>query len=69
MWKIMMVLCVLNNGVPECTTYYETNKRTFATEELCLEGAAIKFDEVYTGFNKMNIPYTRIEIGCEQKKD
>jgi len=65
MFKMFLVMCLLANGVPECTTYYEDTKQTFPTQELCDQAAEDKFNEMTGAFLQNNIPFESMVIGCE----
>ncbi len=58
-------MCILANGVPECTTYYEDTKQTFPTQQVCEQAAEDKFYEMTDAFIRMDIPFESIVIGCE----
>jgi len=59
-------MCILANGVPECTTYYEDTRQTFPTQQLCEQSAEAKFDEMTTAFLQNDIPFESMVIGCEK---
>ena len=59
-------MCILANGVPECTTYHENTKQIFDTQQLCEQAAEIKFYEMTDTFIQMDIPFESIVIGCEK---
>lgn len=59
-------MCLLANGVPECTTYYEDTGQTFPTQQLCEQSAEAKFDEMTTAFLQNDIPFESMVIGCEK---
>tara|TARA_Y100000389_G_scaffold71402_1_gene68097 strand:+ start:256 stop:459 length:204 start_codon:yes stop_codon:yes gene_type:complete len=65
MFKMVLVMCILANGVPECTTYYEDTKQTYPTLELCDQAAEAKFDEMTGTFIQNDIPFESMVIGCE----
>ena len=58
-------MCILANGVPECTTYHEDTKQIFPTQQLCEQAAGDKFYEMTDAFIRMDIPFESIVIGCE----
>ncbi len=58
-------MCILVNGVPECTTYYEDTGQSYPTQELCDQAASDKFYEMTDAFIRMDIPFESIVIGCE----
>ena len=65
MFKMVLVMCILANGVPECTTYYEDTKQTYPTQQACEQAAGDKFYEMTDTFIRMDIPFESIVIGCE----
>jgi hypothetical protein len=74
MWKIFAIICIpLANplGVMEeqCQVYYETEKRVFLTEIECDSKARDKAYEMVNGFGEMNVPFTKMQFGCELDKD
>ena len=58
-------MCILANGVPECTTYFEDTGQTFPTQQLCEQAAGDKFYEMTGSFLQNDIPFESIVIGCE----
>ena len=66
MFKMFLVMCLLANGVPECTTYYENTGQTYPTQELCDQAAEAKFNEMTTAFLENDIPFESMVIGCEK---
>mgnify|MGYP001184509387 FL=1 len=66
MYKMFLVMCILANGVPECTTYHEDTLQTFTTEQECEQAAGDKFYEMTGAFIQNNIPFESITIGCEK---
>jgi|TARA_B110000444_G_scaffold252158_1_gene281047 hypothetical protein len=65
MFKMFLVMCILANGVPECTTYYEDTKQTYPTQQVCEQAAGVKFYEMTGSFLQNDIPFESIFIGCE----
>jgi hypothetical protein len=70
MWKIFAIICIpLTNplGIMEeqCQVYYEIEKRVFLTEIECNVKAGDKAYEMVNGFAEMNVPFTRMQFGCE----
>ena len=65
MFKMVLVMCILANGIPECTTYYEDTKQIFPTQQLCEQAAGDKFYEMTDAFIRMDIPFESIVIGCD----
>ena len=59
-------MCILANGVPECTTYYEDTGQTFLTQQQCEQSAEAKFGEMTTAFLQNDIPFESMVIGCEK---
>ena len=59
-------MCILMNGVPECTTYYENTKQTYPTQQVCEQSAGVKFYEMTDTFIRMDIPFESIVINCEK---
>ena len=53
----------------QCQLYYENNNRRFITEIECNEKAYLKAEEMVFGFAEMNVPFTRMQFGCELEKD
>jgi hypothetical protein len=66
MFKMVLVMCILVNDVPECTTYYEDTKQTYPTQQVCEQEAGDKFYEMTGAFVQNNIPFESIGIGCEK---
>ena len=62
-------MCILANGVPECTTYHEDTLQTFLTQQQCEQAAGAKFDEMTTAFLQNDIPFESMVIGCEKLPD
>ena len=74
MWKIFAIICIpLANplGIPQdqCQIYYEIEKRLFLTEIECDQKAQTKAYEMVNGFSEMNVPFTRMQFGCELEKN
>ena len=70
MWKIFAIICIpiVNPmGVMEeqCQVYYEIKERIFHTEVECDVKARDKAYEMVRGFTEMNVPFTRMQFGCE----
>ena len=53
----------------QCQIYYEVEKRVFLTEVECDSKARDKAYEMVSGFTEMNVPFTRMQFGCELEKD
>ena len=53
----------------DCQLYVETNQRTFSTEIECDKALRLKADEMLGGFSAMNVPFTTMQFGCENKPD
>jgi len=73
MWKIFAIICIpiinpLGIAEEQCQVYYEINERKFATEIECDAPAQAKAEEMVAGFSQMDIPFTRMQFGCEQEK-
>ena len=47
--------------------YYEINERRFTTEIECDTPARAKAEEMLGGFVKLEIPFTRMQFGCEKE--
>jgi hypothetical protein len=74
MWKIFAIICIpLVNpmGIMEeqCEIYYETDKRTFATEVECDKALGIRAEEMVNGFVYLQVPFNHMTFGCEIEKD
>ena len=72
MFKMMAVMCILvwpdytMESKLECTTYYETDGRTFSTIESCETAALAKLEMTLAGMNEYNADYQSITVGCEK---
>jgi hypothetical protein len=55
-------------GNYECSQYYETNVRIFATRTECETQAQIKLEETVQRFVEMKVDFESIEVGCEEIK-
>lgn len=53
----------------QCQMYYETDNRVFQTEIECDEKAKAKAYEMTHGFGALDVPFTRMQFGCELEKD
>lgn len=74
MWKVFAIICIPfmdPTGLSEdqCQMYYETNNNRYVTEIECDEAARAKAEEMVYGFAEMNVPFTRMQFGCELEKD
>jgi len=49
--------------------YYETDNRVFQTEIECDQKAEAKAYEMVNGFTELNVPFTKMQFGCELDKD
>jgi hypothetical protein len=74
MWKIFAIICIpLVNPMgieqEQCQLYYETDNRVFQTEIECDQKAEAKAYEMVNGFTELNVPFTKMQFGCELDKD
>ena len=74
MWKIFAIICIpivnpLGVMEEQCQVYYETKKRVFITEIECDHKAEAKAYEMVNGFAELNVPFTRMQFGCELEKN
>ena len=72
MWKIFAIICIpvinpLGITQEQCQMYYEINERKFTTEIECDAPARAKAEEMLGGFVKLEIPFTRMQFGCEKE--
>ena len=71
MFKMMAVMCILvwpdgsMQSKLECTTYYESDKRTFLTVESCETAALKKLEMTLAGMDSYGADYKSITVGCE----
>jgi len=70
MFKIIAIVCLLsyNGHLLECTRFLETDRRTFNTEEACLDQAVHKYIQIQEIINNFDFPeqYT-LRVYCENK--
>ena len=68
MFKIIAIVCLLgyNGHLLECTRMEETDRRTFHTQEACIEEAGYKRTQIQGIVNTLDTPelYT-IRVYCE----
>jgi len=69
MYELFATFCILVNGVPECTTYSDTQKMIYKDLKTCEERAEYRFYETAGGFIQYNIPFETIVIGCKGGED
>ena len=69
MFKIIAIICAVSYSghVLDCTRMEETDKRTFHTQEACIEEAGYKHTELQGIINTLDSPelYT-LRVICEQ---
>ena len=68
MFKIIAIVCLLgyNGHLLECSRMEETDRRSFHTEEACIEEAGYKHTQIQGIINTLDTPelYT-IRVYCE----
>ena len=68
MFKIIAIVCLLgyNGHLLECSRMEETDRRSFHTEETCIEEAGYKHTQIQGIINTLDTPelYT-IRVYCE----
>ena len=69
MFKLFASMCILVNGIPECTTYSDNKAEIFQTLIECEQKAEVRFYETMGGFISANIPFESITIGCKGWED
>ena len=75
MFKMFAVICILvwpdytMESELQCTTYYETDGRTFSTVESCEEAAVKKLKMTLAGMDTYGADYESITVGCEGGDD
>ena len=70
MWKVFAIICIMEATGPgtvveNCQTFYEDNNAQYVTEEACMVQAKFKANQMFEGFNQMNIPYESMQFGCK----
>lgn len=65
MYKLFATFCILVNGVAECTTYDDNDKKIYKDLKTCEERAEVRFYETAGGFMQYNILFESIVIGCK----
>ena len=65
MYELFATFCILVNGVPECTTYSDTQEQVYKDLKACEERAEYRFYETADGFLRYDIPFESIIIGCK----
>ena len=69
MFKMFAVMCLLTNGVSDCTLYNDSERQVFPDQITCEQAASDRFYEMMDGFIRYNIPFETIEIGCVKSED
>jgi len=69
MFKMFAVMCLLTNGVSDCTLYNDSQQQVFPDQIACEQAASDRFYEMMDGFIRYNIPFETIEIGCVKSED
>ena len=59
-------MCVLLSGEVQCTNYDDSDKKIYEQLANCEKDAAYRFYGMAEFFDVYNIPYERMEVGCEQ---
>ena len=69
MFKMFAMMCLLTNGVSDCTLYNDSEQQVFPDQITCEQAASDRFYEMMDGFIRYNIPFEVIEIGCVESED
>jgi len=69
MFKMFAVMCLLTNGVSDCTLYNDSEQQVFPDQIACEQAASDRFYVMMDGFIRYNIPFETIEIGCVKSED
>ena len=73
MFKIIAIVCVVSMGghMLDCQRFEETDKRTFHTEEACLEEAGHKYNQLLEILKRPEVQYPdnfyTLHVFCEPK--
>ena len=65
MYELFATMCILVNGVSECTTYADTQDQIYKELRACEERAEVRFYETLSGFMMADIPFESIVVGCK----
>ena len=72
MFKIVAIICTItyNGIIMECTKLYETDRRTFHTEEACIEEAGYKYNQLENILKEYPDEHFTLRVYCEpEQKD
>jgi hypothetical protein len=69
MFKLFATMCILVNGIPECTTYSDNKDEIFKTLVECEQRAEVRFYETMGGIMAYDIPFESITIGCKGEEN
>ncbi len=69
MYKLFAILCVITNGVQDCTLYDDSEKQIFKTLAECDQQAQYRFYGMAEVFDAYNIPYETMEVGCQLEQE
>ena len=62
-------MCILVNGEMQCQDYSDSDNQVFKYQYQCEQQAEFRFYGLTDYLTAYNIPYQRLEIGCEQIED
>ena len=67
MFKIIAIICTISYGgvIMECTKLLETDKRTFHTEEACIEEAGYKYNQLANILTEYPNEQFTLKVYCE----
>ena len=67
MFKIIAIVCVVSMGghMLDCQRFEETDKRTFHTQEACIEEAGYKYDQIADILRQFPDQFYTLEVRCE----
>jgi len=69
MFNIFATMCLLVNGVVECSTYNDNREGVFQELKACEERAEYRFYETVGGFINNDYPFKSITVGCRSDED
>lgn len=69
MYKLFASICVLVSGELDCTLYNDSEQQIFTSLAECDQQAQYRFYGMAEVFDAYNIPFNKMEVGCEEIKD
>ena len=65
MYKLFAIICIMTSGELQCTTYDDSQRQVFNTLQECDKQASYRFYTMMEGFERMGVPFEKVEIGCK----